>query len=617
MPTNRTKDISYMSKDFDSIKSDLIAYVKRYFPNEFQDFNDASGGMAILDLMAYVGDVLSYNIDKQVNETFINRAIETKNIVNLAQAYGYKPRKTTPAITTLSLTSVVTTSTSADQLTVIQKGSKVFTNLNPVVSFEILEDIDFSDARRRTYKEEAGGTSNITVSGVSAVAGSSKKFQYSINDPVKFLKIRLPDRNVTEIVSVSATDGSEYFQVDSLAVDTVFTGDINTDPSTTSSAEYIMRLKKVPKRFVQELDADGNTIIRFGTGVLTEDADEDMIPNPEDFVLPPTLRGSPSGFAAAAIDSTNFLKTKTLGVAPSNTIITVDYRVAGGGVETNVGPNTLEVWADKRVTFKTNLRTTNEALAVTTENNITVSNPEQASGGEAGETPANIRINAVNNINSQMRAVTLQDYQARTMAMPQQFGSVFRSYAVKNNSGHGARIYTICRNSDSNLINTPGVVSNNISTYLNRFKSFSDTVEISSGSIANIGIDFSVIIDPSANAPQSLMAAIIELKKRFAINRTNFNDNISTSEVMASIQAIDGINAIESFKVVNKTAADNEGSRTYSGFNFDINANTFSGIISFPQNVVWEMKYPNFDIVARYTGGTSAPGSGGGTGGGY
>jgi hypothetical protein len=291
--------------------------------------------------------------------------------------------------------------------------------------------------------------------------------------------------------------------------------------------------------------------------------------------------------------------------------------VAGGGVETNVGPNTLEVWADKRVTFKTNLRTTNEALAFTTENNITVSNPEQASGGEAGETPANIRINAVNNINSQMRAVTLQDYQARVMSMPQQFGSVFRSYAVKNNSGYGARIYTICRNSDSNLIDTPGVVSNNISTYLNRFKSFSDTIEIGSGNIANIGIDFSVVIDPSANAPQSLMAAIIELKKRFAINRTNFNDNISTSEVMATIQAIDGINAIETFKIVNKTASNNEGNRTYSGFNFDINANTFSGIVSFPQNVVWEMKYPNFDIVARYTGGTSAPGSGGGTGGGY
>ena len=616
MPTNKTKDISYMSKDFDSIKSDLIAYIKRYFPNEFQDFNDASGGMAILDLVAYVGDILSYNVDKQVNETFLNRAIETKNIINLAQSYGYTPRKTTPAITNLSLTSVVSTTTSANQLAVVQKGSKIFTSTNPVVSFEILEDVDFSDARNRIYTED-GVNSTITISGVSAVAGSTKKFQYSVTDPVKFLKIKLPDSNVTEIISVSATDGSEYFEVASLAVDTVFTGDINTDSSTTGSAPYIMRLKKVPKRFVKELDGDGTTSLRFGTGILTEDADEDVIPNPEDYVLPPTLRGSPSGFAPAAIDSTNFLKTKTLGVAPSNTILTVDYRVAGGGVETNVGPDTLSKWAEKRVLFKNNLRTSNAALAVTTENNITVSNPDQASGGESGESPASIRINAVNNVNSQMRAVTLQDYQARVMAMPQQFGTVFRSYVVKSNAGYGACLYTICRDSNLNLINTPGVVNNNIKTYLERFKSFSDTIEIKNGKIANIGIDFSATIDPAANAPESLMAAIIELKRRFTINRTNFNDNISISEIMASIQAIDGINAIETFKIINKTSADNEDTTTYSGFNFDVDANTFAGIVSFPQDVVWEMKYPNLDIVARYTGGTSAPGSGGGTGGGY
>ena len=125
------KEINYISKDFDSIKSDLINYIKRYFPNEFRDFNDASGGMAILDLMAYVGDVLSYNIDKQVNEVFIDRAIETKNLISLAQSYGYKPKKTTPAIASLSVSSVVTTSTSANQLTVVKKGSKIFTTTNP------------------------------------------------------------------------------------------------------------------------------------------------------------------------------------------------------------------------------------------------------------------------------------------------------------------------------------------------------------------------------------------------------------------------------------------------------------------------------------------------------
>ena len=141
------KEINYISKDFDSIKSDLINYIKRYFPNEFRDFNDASGGMAILDLMAYVGDVLSYNIDKQVNEVFIDRAIETKNLISLAQSYGYKPKKTTPAIASLSVSSVVTTSTSANQLTVVKKGSKIFTTTNPIVSFEMLEDVDFSDKR--------------------------------------------------------------------------------------------------------------------------------------------------------------------------------------------------------------------------------------------------------------------------------------------------------------------------------------------------------------------------------------------------------------------------------------------------------------------------------------
>ena len=214
-------------------------------------------------------------------------------------------------------------------------------------------------------------------------------------------------------------------------------------------ADIKTRYANNPEKQQQEL---GKLMSEFGSplaGCLPL-----LVQMPILFALFATLRGSPSGFAAAAIDSTNFLKTKTLGVAPSNTTLTIDYRVAGGGVETNVGPDTLSKWAEKRVLFKNNLRSTNAALAVTTENNITVSNPEQASGGESGESPASIRINAVNNLNSQMRAVTLQDYQARVMAMPQKFGTIFRSYVVKNNGGYGAGLYTICRDSNLNLIKT-------------------------------------------------------------------------------------------------------------------------------------------------------------------
>ena len=223
-----------------------------------------------------------------------------------------------------------------------------------------------------------------------------------------------------------------------------------------------------------------------------------------------------------------------------------------------------------------------------------------------------------------MRAVTLQDYQARIMAMPTQFGTVFRSYAMKTpNNNLGATIYTISRNSDLNLINTPGVVKNNIITYLDRFKSFSDTIAIASGRIINIGIDFSLVIESGYNSSEVLLAALIMLKNRFVNSNTNFNDNISLSDIMAKIQGIDGVTSVERFDIVNKTAVNNEGGRTYSGFNFDIKANTFSGILSFPYNAIWEMKYPNFDIVGTYTGGDSvasgaAAGAGGGAGaGGY
>ena len=136
MPTRSlNRDINYLSKDFDSIKADLIDYVKRYFPNDWRDFNDASGGMAILEMMAYVGDILSFNIDRQVNEAYINRAVEAKNIVSLSENFGYKPRNNTPAVVNLAVSADFTSTTSGDSLCKLKKGAKVFTNFEPIVPF--------------------------------------------------------------------------------------------------------------------------------------------------------------------------------------------------------------------------------------------------------------------------------------------------------------------------------------------------------------------------------------------------------------------------------------------------------------------------------------------------
>ena len=612
MPITSNRDINYLSKDFDSIKADLIDYVKRHFPSDWRDFNDASGGMALLELIAYVGDILSFNIDRQVNEAYINRAVELKNIVSLAQNFGYKPKNQTPAVVNLAVSANMTNTTSAETLFTLKKGATVLTNYEPVVAFEILSDIDFANPANRII-QTAGGTTTVSVSGVSAVAGISKIFKYQAADPVKFLKITLPDSNINEVMSVSASDGSEYFEVDNLARDTIFIGDVNTSGSS-GDAGYIMKLKRVPKRYVVERDPTGLTSIRFGPGVLME-SDAEVIPNPNDFVLPPTLRGSPSGFAPAAIDSTNFLKTKSLGVAPQNTNITITYR-AGGGVVTNVGADTLTRIINKDLVFATpNLDSLSATVVTNISNSLSCNNGEQASGGEQSESVASIRENAVYNMGSQLRCVTLQDYQARVMSMPAHFGSVFRSFVRKDpNNSMGVEMFIVTRNNQKQLTLPSGVIINNIETYIKNFKSFSDTIKLTPGRVINIGVDFTIVPRADANAQEALMECILVLQRLFDTTRTNFNDSIVIPDIQARLQSLRKVRSIPDLKIVNKTTT--VGSRTYSGTEFNINANTNSGILQFPQNSVWELKYPNFDITGRTADQSTASAQGGG-GGGY
>ena len=410
---------------------------------------------------------------------------------------------------------------------------------------------------------------------------------------MKFLKIVLPDNNINEIVSVSATDGSEYFEVDNLARDTIFTGEVNTETSSGDAA-YIMRIKRVPKRFVVERETSGLTSIRFGPGVLTE-SDSEVIPNPDDFVLPPTLRGSPSGFTAAAIESTNFLKTKSLGVAPQNTDIVINYR-AGGGVSTNVGPKTLTRFINKELEFA------NSDLASTVTrdifNSVACSNGEQASGGEEAETISSIRENSINNMSSQLRCVTLQDYQARIMAMPSQFGTVFRSFVRKDPTNNlGVQMFLITRNTSSQLTVPSGVIKNNIESYIKNFKSFSDTVRISPGRIVNIGVNFVIIPELEVNEYDALMECILLLQRLLETTRTNFNDSIVISDIQSQLQSLKKIRSVPQLKIINRVGTV-EG-RAYSGTSFDMQANDVGGIISFPEDVVWELKYPKFDIIGK------------------
>ena len=194
--------------------------------------------------------------------------------------------------------------------------------------------------------------------------------------------------------------------------------------------------------------------------------------------------------------------------------------------------------------------------------------------------------------------VTLQDYQVRVLSMPAEFGSVFRSYARKDpNNSLGVELITLSRSSEGYLCNSTGVLKNNIETYLKQFKSFSDSVRISDGKVANIGIDFTILPEPDANLNDALLDCFILLKGMFIVENTNFNATIVSSEYSSKLQALNKVRSVVDFKFTNRYIP--EGNRTYSQYQFDIQANTQAGVLSFPEDVCWELKYPNFDIVGR------------------
>jgi len=592
----QVREINYLNRDFDGIKGDLIDYVKRNFPDDFQDFNEASGGMALIELIAYIGDMLSFYTDRQVNESFITRAIEEKNVMALSKAYGYKPFFEVPSVVNLSVSATMVASTSGSTLFTLKKGSRAVTNFEPQQSFEILEDVDFSLTTNRTVTTD-GSNVEVSISSVSAAAGQSKVFNYSAGTvATPFLKLELPDADITEIVSISASDGNEYFQVDYLAQETVFKGEPNTT-STSGDTPFVLVVTRVPRRFVVEPEPDSKLSIRFGSGTLVS-ADADIIPNPEDFVLPPSLRGSVSGFTPQNVDSSNFLRTKSLGVAPRNVDLAIAYRY-GGGLDTNVGSRTITRLRDVNTEFATaNITSVSGTVTDAIINSLSVSNTEPAGGGKDKETIDEIRYNAIGSIPSKISMTTLQDYQVRVMSMPPKFGTIFRSSARKDPTNNlGVEILLLGQDGDGYLAAPGAVLKNNIETYLKQFKSFSDSIKLTDGDVINIGVEFAVVPEPGVNINEALLEGLFILRNELDIANSNFNDTIVLPDISALIQASDKIRSVASLKIFNRTGT--VDGRTYSTYAFEPASNTNNGIVSFPENSIWEVKFLNDDIVGR------------------
>ncbi len=461
------RDIRYIDRDFNTIRSSLIQYSKTYFPTTYSDFNESSPGMMFIEMASYLGDSLSYYIDDTLKESMLNSAEDRSNVVALANYLGYKPKVTSPALTTFSVYQITPSKRKASgnlydgdnrfemdegYLLRIQEGMQI--EANSGVIFRTSELVDFNDLNDRevtVYERNAlqEPTYYLVRKFVNAISADLKEITASFGTPKQFDRIDLSDTNIIQIYDIRDSNGNKWYEVPYLAQEMVFTDYPNTSQFDNDLAQFresvpsILRVTKTSRRFVAQVNTDNTTSILFGAGNSTS-SDETFLPNFKNVGL--GLNNSIDRLGAS-FDPANFLKSKSYGQAPANTTLTVRYLV-GGGISSNVKKS--EAKRIKNISFDEDLSlfdTDELQMYATVKNSIAVENEIPASGGRGSETIDEIRENALAHFGSQNRAVTRKDYQVRTLALPAKYGGVAKAYCAPDGE--------LDNNSPSSILNSP------------------------------------------------------------------------------------------------------------------------------------------------------------------
>jgi hypothetical protein len=429
------KDVRYLNKDFAQFRQNLINFTKTYFPDTYGDFNESSPGMMFMEMASYVGDVLSFYTDTSFRESILSLAHERKNVMEMAQLFGYKPRNRTPATCTLSVYHLVSSIGSGaniepDMRQALSVEAGMVVNSENNIEFRTVEPIDFRvDPEITVYDLDSNGdpVNYLLKKHVQVVSGTVRTESFQFNDPKPYEKIVLPDDDVVDIVSIVDTSNNTWREVDYLAQDTVFEDVLNipfNDPSLSqfaSSVPYILKLRKTPRRFITRTRDDNRVEIQFGSGI-SSDADEEIIPNPKnvglglEYLRRETLNN---------LDPSNFLYTSTYGLAPNNTSLTVTY-TTGGGIGDNQTANTINNIVSFNI-LNQSYNTLNFELIAET---LAVTNEEPATGGNDFTDIEHIRQNAMASFAAQNRAITREDYISRIYAMPARFGAVEKAFVI-------------------------------------------------------------------------------------------------------------------------------------------------------------------------------------------
>ncbi len=599
--------VDYTKKDYTNIKESLINMVKYYYGDKYTDFSETSIGDMLLDVSAYVGDLLTYNIDYNVNQ-LLNPTTRI-GAISYAKLRGYKPRaaKSSSGLATFTIT--VPGDEDGPNLNycpILYSGTQVKSNLNSDKIYELIEDIDFKiiDPKLNLHpieitKSEVGGSIYYIIQKKGKiVSGATKTFTYTFTTPQKYTKLQIPSNKISEIIEVTDSLNNTWYQVDSLAQETIFTSEANTDDDTKELTPNLIKIIKTSKRFEIEIDENNYTYLLFGAGTESQ-SDEELIPSPDN-----VLKGLES--IDVAISPEFFLKTTTFGEAPYNTTLTISYRESNGETD-NAKSTEIDTLSTVYMQFPVDESSLPESNTV--KKSLTVINTEPIIGARSVETIEEIKLNSNIEMSAQKRCVIKEDFIIRALSMPEKYGLISKAYAEKagtylsrpiiegkyNIDAFKNDIVLHVLSSDSNnRLTIPNLdTKENLKKYLSQYRMISDNIHIVDGKIVNFRINFKIKTKDIYNKNSLVLQIINKLKDYFDISKWNFNDRIILSDIYELINSTKGVVNVSNLKFTSPAGEDN-----YSNYRVDFNDLEKDGIIYPPNDIsIFELKYPNIDII--------------------
>ena len=608
--TNR--DIKYINRDFESFRSRLIEFSQTYFPATYNDFSSTSPGMMFMEQSSYVGDVLSFYLDNQFQETFIQYAQQTNNVFELAYMFGYRPKTTGVAQTSVDFYQQLPSINDGTGNYVPDYSYAITINENTTItsqngsSFIIQDKIDFSvssslDPTEVSVYQISGNTPQyfLLKKSRNAISSTINTTSFSFGAPQQFATINIQANNIVKILDITDSDGNIWYEVDHLGQEMVFDSVKNTninDPNKIDDTPFLLKLKKVARRFATRFTSLSNLQIQFGAG-SPSDTTEEITPNPNNVGI-----GLPfqKDKLTTAFSPLNFLYTGTYGISPANTTLTVRY-LTGGGVNSNITANSLtnlNTGNTKFNNFNLNSTTSNYIFA-----SLSTTNPIAATGGRGGDTLEEIRQNTLALVASQKRSVTADDYLVRALSMPSEYGAVSKAYIEQPkltdnqvSTIETLSLYVLSLNSSGQLDYANTTLKNNLRTYLSQYRMIWDNIEIRDAYIINIGVNFEIIVLPEYNNNEVLLACITALQTYFNIDNWQLNQPIFLRDLYILLDKIKGVQTVKNISIANKVGT----STGYSQYAYDIEGATQNQTI-YPSldPSIFEIRYPNSDIKGK------------------